>query len=79
MNVISFMDGGEVVDPQAEVVDMIEELLVRAKAGQVVALAFATVRPDGTTGTAFNEGIHPLQLLAATSILQARIVAGYGE
>ncbi len=79
MSLLSFMDGGAPIEPKAEVVDMLETLLAHAKAGQVVALSVATVRPDGTTGTAFNEGIHPLQLVAATTILLHRIVGGYGE
>ena len=76
MSVVSFADGEPII-PQEEVVVMLRELLSRAEAGQVVALSYACVRPDGTNGTGYNEGLHAMNLIAATSILAHRIVADF--
>lgn len=70
--VLSFA-GGQVIEPREEVIEMLEALLSRAKEGQVVALAYACLHPDGTMGTAYNKGLHGVHLVAATAILSHRI------
>jgi hypothetical protein len=76
--VLSFADG-QIIEPKEEVIDMIEGLLARAKEGQVVALAYACVRPDGTAGTGYNEGLQGMQLIAATAILAHRITGDFAQ
>jgi ribosomal protein L35AE/L33A len=75
-NVLSFSDG-EAIEPQEEIIKTLDSLLSRAKAGQMVGLSYAYVRPDGTTATGYNEGLHGLNLVAATSILAHRITSAF--
>jgi len=56
-----------------DVVEILEELLERAKAGELQALAFATVNGGGALGTGWNgnEGTRDV-MGASISLLQSR-------
>lgn len=75
-NIVSIADG-QAIDPNGNVVAMLEGLLARARAGDVVAVAYACVRPDGTTGTAYEDGVMGIPLVAAAAILAHRIAGDF--
>lgn len=60
--------------PRAEIeTDMVarlEDLLVRAKAGELSSVAFAWVERDGTTGSDFSKAPYASQLAGSISALQ---------
>lgn len=59
----------------AELVDMVEELLAEVRAGRVVAVAYAGVRKDGQTiHAAMGDVRHGLQLVGAVAVLQGAMV-----
>lgn len=75
-NVVS-LSNGSAINPQADLVEMLEALLDDVRAGSVVAVAYANVRSDGSTGTAYCEGVHGMQLIAASNILAHRITGDF--
>lgn len=62
-----------------KVVKIIEDLLERAKKGEIVAVAIATIMPDLSTGSAYTLGDSTIaELLGAISIMNYRIISqGY--
>lgn len=66
----------EPLDPQKDVITMLENLLADARAGYLVAAAVATVMPDGGTGFAIHAGVHQTALTASTALLAHRVMAG---
>lgn len=55
-NVVGLRGEIPLYTPVPEVIECLEELLARAKAGEVRAVALAYVLPEGITGTAWNSG-----------------------
>lgn len=84
MSVVAFNGGPIPGEPVADVVERLETLLERAKAGEVVAIAFALLRPDGlvTTGWEVPDG-ERLRMAPGVMILAHRygaaLAGGDGE
>jgi hypothetical protein len=53
-NVISLDGRPPVGAVNGEVVEVLEELLARARAGSIVGLMYATIRSDGTSGNGWT-------------------------
>lgn len=60
--------------PNETVIEMLETMLERAKAGEVQAIALATVEHDDATGTSFCYENHFARLIGAVAMLQHRII-----
>lgn len=78
-NVIKF-NGGEDVSPEAinaDLVDMFEELLERAKAGSITAAAVALVRSDDGIGTRWSGGNHCIPMASAIGRLYFDFMTGW--
>lgn len=61
-----------------DLVDQLEELLARAKAGSITAMGFALVNSDGSIGTRWSGGDQSIPMIAATSMLQHEFLSGLG-
>lgn len=61
----------------AEVVEFVEDLLVRAKGGEIEALAVAIVESDGSTNTAWawDKGVDSARLVGGSTVLTSRLLA----
>ena len=80
MTVVAFKGMTAPGEPVPEVVEMLEELLERAKAGDVRALAYATVDGDlGTTNSWFREHGTGLQLTTCIGVLHWKALAVIAE
>jgi glycerol kinase len=55
----------------ADLVDQLEELLERAKAGEITAMGMALVKADGCVATRWSGGDQLVQMIAAVTLLQA--------
>jgi hypothetical protein len=55
-------------------IETIEEALRQAKAGEVIAVGIAVVRPLGSINTAFSDTDNCAALIGAAALLQHRIV-----
>lgn len=58
----------------AEAISILEELLIQAKAGNVVGFAYAVVLPDGSSQTQCTFTDNFQQLLGAMRILEFRMI-----
>lgn len=74
-NVVS-IDTFEPIDPQQSVITLLENLLADARSGYLVAIACATVMPDGGTGYATHAGVHETALTASVALLAHRVMSG---
>lgn len=63
------------IEPDPRMVADVEELLARVKRGEVVALAYATVAPDGTGATMFHYGGEAIALVGIVALLAHRTQA----
>ena len=61
------------IEPDPEMVADVEELLARVKRGEVLALAYATIAPHGTGGTAFIYNGEVIALVGMVSMLGHRL------
>jgi hypothetical protein len=59
--------------PPAEgVVPILEDMLERARRGEIASVAVVFVEPDGSTGNAFEGGPRPLTMLGAIARMTHR-------
>lgn len=66
--------------PHPGVIDLLEQMLARAKAGTVQAVAIATVENNDWTGDCFHAGNDKTHLLmAAITYLQVQFATGVNE
>ena len=67
-------------EPEPWVVDLLEDWLEKARAGEFVAVCVVGVRPGGAFSTNFTDaqGGNRNHLLAGVTMMQARILAGMG-
>ena len=59
--------------PNQDVVDMLKEILARAEAGDIRALAYAAVTHDDVAVTSFTDGLNRFMLLGALDYVKHRI------
>lgn len=74
-NIKPIRPGTEIVgvEPNQDVVDMLEHMLSRAKSGEIVSAAVAAWTHDNSSLTCFEIGVHAFSLLGAVNRLQGRI------
>lgn len=56
-------------------VAILEDLLEKARAGEVSQVAFAACHPDGTISTSYSDGTQFFTLVGAVSWLHARMAS----
>lgn len=59
-------------------IEDLEELLARAKAGSITAMGMAFVNVDGTVSTRWSGGDQSIPMIAAISMLQHEFLTGIG-
>lgn len=59
-----------------DLIDQLEELLARAKAGTITAMGFALVNIDGSVGTRWSGGDQTLPMIAAITLLHHEFLTG---
>ena len=62
----------------ADLVEQLEELLERAKAGSITAMGMALVNSDGSVGTRWSGGDLTIPMIAAVSMLHHRFLTRVG-
>jgi hypothetical protein len=77
--VIDFISGDDISPAavNADLVEMFEELLERAKAGTISAAAVALVRSDDNLGTRWSGGNHTIPMAAAICRLHFDFMNGW--
>jgi hypothetical protein len=63
----------------SDLVRQLEELLERAKAGQITAMGMAYVNADGSVATRWSGGDQAVPMMAAVSMLQHEFLRGVGS
>ena len=59
----------------ADVIDRLEELLEKARAGEISSVAAAVVYRDGSTGSCWSSAPSFGLLIGSTAVLQANLIA----
>lgn len=62
----------------ADLVEQLEELLARAKAGSITAMGMAFVNIDGSISTRWSGGDQSVPMIAAVSMLQHEFLSAIG-
>lgn len=80
MTVISLWTGEPAsIAGNDDLVRQLEEMLDRAKAGQLTAMGMAYVNADGTIATRWSGGDQGVPMMAAVSMLQHEFLAGFAQ
>ena len=61
-----------------DLVEQLEELIARAKAGSITAMGMAFVNADGSLATRWSGGDQTVPMIAAVSMLQHEFLNGVG-
>lgn len=61
-----------------DLVEQLEELLERARAGLITAMGMAFVNADGSIATRWSGGDQTIPMIAAVSMLQHEFLTGVG-
>ena len=61
-----------------DLVEQLEELLARARAGSITAMGMAFVNSDGSIATRWSGGDQSVPMIAAVSMLQHEFLTGIG-
>ena len=79
MSVVNLWTGGpSSAAGNADLVSQLEELLERARSGQITAMGMAYVNADGTIATRWSGGDQAVPMMAAVSMLQHEFLRGMG-
>lgn len=79
MSVVNMWSGEPAsVAGNPDLVDQLEELLARAKAGSITAMGMAFVNSDGSIATRWSGGDQSIPMIAAVSMLQHEFLTGVG-
>lgn len=62
-----------------DLVSQLEELLERARSGQITAMGMAYVNADGSVATRWSGGDQAVPMMAAVSMLQHEFLRGMGN
>lgn len=62
-----------------DLVRQLEELLARAKSGQITAMGMAFVNADGSIATRWSGGDQGVPMIAAVSLLQHEFMSGFAR
>lgn len=80
MSVVNLWTGGpSSAAGNADLVSQLEELLERARSGQITAMGMAYVNADGTIATRWSGGDQAVPMMAAVSMLQHEFLRGMGN
>ena len=80
MSVVNLWTGGpSSAAGNADLVSQLEELLERARSGQITAMGMAYVNADGTIATGWSGGDQAVPMMAAVSMLQHEFLRGMGN
>lgn len=80
MSVVNLWTGGpSSAAGNADLVSQLEELLERARSGQITAMGMAYVNADGTIATRWSGGDQAVPMMAAVSMLQHEFLRGMGD
>lgn len=80
MSVVNLWTGGpSSAAGNADLVSQLEELLERARSGQITAMGMAYVNADGTIATRLSGGDQAVPMMAAVSMLQHEFLRGMGN
>lgn len=78
-NVVRLTDGEPAsAAGNADLVDQLEELLVRARAGSITAMGMAFVKADGSISTRWSGGDQSIPMIAAISMLHHEFLTAIG-
>ena len=76
MSVVSIYGGPSSHGDNGDLVEQLEELLDRAKAGSITAMGMAFVNVDGSISTRWSGGDQSIPMIAAISMLQHEFLTG---
>jgi hypothetical protein len=80
MNVVNLWSGEPAsVAGNPDLVEKLEEMLSRARSGQITAMSMAYVNADGTIETRWSGGDQAIPMVAAISLLQHEFLSGMGQ
>lgn len=80
MSVVNLWTGGpSSAAGNPDLVSQLEELLERARSGQITAMGMAYVNADGTIATRWSGGDQAVPMMAAVSMLQHEFLRGMGN
>ena len=80
MSVVNLWTGGpSSAAGNADLVSQLEELLERARSGQITAMGMAYVNADGSVATRWSGGDQGVPMMAAVSMLQHEFLAGFAR
>ena len=79
MSVVSIYGGPSSHGVNGDLVEQLEELLDRAKAGSITAMGMAFVNVDGSISTRWSGGDQSIPMIAAISMLQHEFLTGIGS
>lgn len=77
-NVVNLAGKPASIAGNLDLIDQLEELLERAKAGNITAMGFAFVNVDGSISTRWSGGDQTIPMIAAISRLQHEFLTGVG-
>jgi hypothetical protein len=80
MSVVNLWSGEPAsVAGNPDLVEQLEEMLSRARSGQITAMSMAYVNADGTIATRWSGGDQAIPMVAAISLLQHEFLSGMGQ
>jgi hypothetical protein len=79
VSVVSIHGGPASIADNGDLVEQLEELLDRAKAGSITAMGMAFVNVDGSISTRWSGGDQSIPMIAAISMLQHEFLTGIGS
>jgi len=62
-----------------DLVEQLEELIARARAGSITAMGMAYVNADGSIATRWSGGDQAVPMIAAVSMLQHEFLTGFSR
>jgi len=78
MKVVNLRGEPASIDGNPDLVDQLEELLHRARAGSITAMGMAVVNIDGSVATRWSGGDQTIPMVAAISMLHYEFLNGVG-
>lgn len=76
---VAFTIVPDAVVTNRETVELLEDLVCRAKNGEVAEIAIACIMPDGTPASLYAAGPKSLALLGAIELLKRELARGFSE
>lgn len=77
-NVVNLAGEPATIAGNDDLVEQLEELLERARAGSITAMGMAFVNIDGSISTRWSGGDQSIPMIAAVSMLQHEFLSGIG-